>query len=522
MTLSASFSTPNLLLAPFPGDPYEAARWMASSLRRRLLYGAWVQDLQNRIVSRVGSDRATAWGMPDMSANPFRALCQQVAVLYDEPPILSHPDDPGGTAAALLTDALETAGAWSLMARVQRDCVGMREMLVRVDIDEESGELVLRPVHPDFVSAKPQATRPDQIAALREARLRQSEGGGEPYWAWDVLDPKTRTYRVLDQHGADISKAELEVPASGEAYPYVYADDKPYLPYALYHAAQTGALWDPYEGIELVDGTLNVGCHWTFWNHCVEDASWPQRYAAGWEAITTETDGDPDAPRLVATVDPAVLLQLRQPSGGMEGGQGLIGQWQPGADPSALAEAISAYERRLAAYAGLSPSDFARISGDPRSGYALAISKDGQREAARKLEPQFRRGDVQLLSICAAQLNRWHERKGTRIALPEKGWRIRYQALPPSPAELDGKRKNVIELMEAGLMSTVEAYQELHPGLSEAEAKRAIAKIRRDRLKQAELALKMAPPEPKQAEDEQKDDEDEDEEAETSAGEGNG
>jgi hypothetical protein len=517
MTLAHSFTTPNLLFAPIPLDPYEAARWMATSLRRRLLYGAWRDDLANHIVARVGKDRAQAWGAPDMSANPFRSLCQQVAVLYDEPPIISHPDDPGGTAAALLTSALETAGAWSLMARVQRDTVGMREMLVRVDIDEDTGELVLRPVHPDFVCARPHPTRPDAIAAIKEARLRQPEGSvpQAQFWAWDCLDPKRLEYRVTDDHGADVTESELGAPASGKAYPYVYDDGAPYLPYALYHAAQTGCLWDPYEGIELVDGTLNVGGHWTFWNHCVEDASWPQRYAAGWEVVTTEAVGDPAAPRLVATVDPAVLLQLRS---NLDAGQGLIGQWAPGADPSALADAISAYERRLAAYAGLSPSDFARISGDPRSGYALAISREGQREAARRLEPQFRRGDVQLLSICAAQLNRWHERHSQRIALPEKGWRIRYQALPPSPQELESKRRNVLELMDAGLMSAVEAYMELHPGLSEAEAKRAITKIRRDQLKRAEMALQMAPPEPQEGGNEPENESDEAETTENAGG----
>src|SRR5262245_56642280 len=120
MTLAHTYTTANLLIAPLPADPYEGARWMHTSLRRRLLYGAWRDDLANRIISRVGEERAEAWGVPDMSANPFRSLCLQVAVLYDEPPVLSHPDDPGGTAAALLTAALETAGAWSLMSRVQR------------------------------------------------------------------------------------------------------------------------------------------------------------------------------------------------------------------------------------------------------------------------------------------------------------------------------------------------------------------------------------------------------------------
>lgn len=459
---------------PLPTDPAESARCQHTRLRRRMLYGAWRDDLATLIIARVGRGRAAAWGIPDMSANPFRALCQQVAVLYDRPPQISHPADPQGTASMVLAAELERAGAWSLLARVQRDTVGLREMLVRVDVDEDDGRLLLRPVPPDLVEARPDVDCPDEIGSLREARLRRGESG-LAIWTWDEIDPAAETYRVVTEAGQEITTQVLGRSASGESYLYRDADGEALLPYALYHAARTGVLWDPYEGRELVEGTLQVGLLWTFWGHCVQDASWPQRYVAGWGPATANTEGDPGAPRTVVEVDPSILLQLVPLTD--VAGQGLIGQWQPGAEPDKLAESITAYERRLAAYAGLSPSDFARVSGDPRSGYALAISREGQREAARRLEPQFRRGDEGLLRLCSAALNRWSERHGAPLGLPEDGWRIRYESLPPSPDEQRAQREQVLGLIQAGLMSRPQAYMELHPGVSLQEATAALAAV---------------------------------------------
>jgi hypothetical protein len=478
-----------LLAPPMPVDPLDQARWDHTRLRRRMLYGEWLDDLAVRITARVGAVRREAWGAPDMSANPFRAISEQTACLYDETPVISHPDDPSGRAAGLLAEQLEQAGLWSIMAGVQRDCIGMREMLVRVDVEEDTGILLPRPVYPDLVAEGPHAAAdPNQLGSIREARLRKS-AEGLPFWTTEILDPATETYQVVTPTGDDVSRDMLGAASSGAAYMYRLQDGRAILPYSLYHAKLRGRLWDSFEAREIVEGTLDVGVLWTFWHHCVRAASWPQRYAAGYRVAGSVTHTRDGTARTEAVMDPAVLAIL-VPDGDLQGA-GLVGQWGPAVEPDVLAQAILSYERRMPSYMGHNPADFARTSGDPRSGYALMISRDGQREAARKLEPQFRRGDVRLLTLCAAARNRWCELHGVADRLPELGWRIRYQAIPPSPEELQARRENVLALRTAGLMSRNSAYREINPGVSVEEARRALDEI------DAEIGARQTRPAPK-------------------------
>lgn len=449
-----------------PLVPAERLRWEHTRLRRRLLYGQWEQDLTQRIQRAIGAVRREAWGVPDLSANPFRAICAQVSVTYDRAPMVCHSD---AAAETTMRDLLEGAGWSQLMARIQRDTLGLREMLLRVDLQD--GELLLRPVYPDMVQAVADPDRPDMPAAIRELRLRTHEG--KQVWAWDVLDvrdPAAPVYQVMLAESSaggdpDISESVLGVEGGlvGEAYPYRDAKGRPILPYVLYHAHRTGTLWDPWEGAEVVDGTLNVAVMWSFFAHCVRNASWPQRYAIGVEVPQGEQVGGTTTARHEVVADAATILLLARSSD--HDGQPMVGQFQPGADPEVLAGAVSAYERRLAAYAGLSASDIQRVSGDPRSGYALAISREGQREAARRIEPQFRRGDLQLLRVVAALYGQ---------ALPESGWTIRYESVPPSSDELAQTRDQLTWEAEKKLIGPVEMWRRLHPGASEEQARAAL------------------------------------------------
>ena len=124
------------------------------------------------------------------------------------------------------------------------------------------------------------------------------------------------------------------------------------------------------------------------------------------------------------------------------------------------------YESRIEAAFG-HVAAVSRKSGDPRSGYALAVSREEQRDAARRLEPQFRRGDLELLRIVAALVNA----RTPDDPLPESGWSISYQSLPPSQSEIDG----ILTRVDGGLMSRVDAYIELHPGMTPEQAARELA-----------------------------------------------
>ena len=74
------YTTP---IPPMPHDPAEAARWEHTRLRRRMLYGAWREDLDRRIALAIGAVRREAWGIPDLSSNVFRSSMTSMAVLYE-------------------------------------------------------------------------------------------------------------------------------------------------------------------------------------------------------------------------------------------------------------------------------------------------------------------------------------------------------------------------------------------------------------------------------------------------------
>lgn len=417
-------------------------RWEATRQARRILYGDWKEDLRKRVREQVGSKREQAWGTVDISANLLRSIAENLAVLYDREPIVSGPE--------LVVAEVARSGIWSLMKRIQRDTLALREMLVRVDATPDG--LTCRPVYPDMVVCRSTSENPSQPHYLEE--LRQWEVNGKPTWVWEVFDLSVPSYRVEIRTDGDVVDITSDLHSSNyehEAYPYRYSDGTPFIPYVLYHASNTGFLWDHKHNTELVEGTLNIGVYYSYLGHCIRSASWPQRYAVGVQlsgASVTETGSQ-------ATVDPTTVALFESLN---ETQQPQIGQWQAGSDPASLVETISQYERRLLSMAGVNPADLQRASGDPKSGYALAITREAQRAAQRQYEGQFRIGDLEFLRKSAALLSRALE-----VDLPEGPFSIQYQSIPQSAEEEQAQREWVQFLLASGLITRERAFNELFP-----------------------------------------------------------
>lgn len=455
-------------------DDATRRRWDHQGLRWRILYGHWDEDLRSRIIDEVGTTRANAWGEPDLGANLLLSASSAVSTLYDYSPRVMHDDPAGG---ARLDALLADAGWPTLMQRVQRDTIAIREMLVYVDVVGRPGRrrVRLQPVHPHEVEVIASEDDPEVPAVIRWWRLRESPTGGE-VWTVDVWDIRERMerYAIEDEHGQDVSPLYLSgvedgrAPAGGyrgEAYPY-RADGEPILPWVMYHAARTGGMWDWGSSAEIVDATLSIGTLWTYWRHLVQTASWPQRYLINGIVAGQMTIGEGEAGRRQVVADPAVLLRIVQDMDNADSSP-RIEQDSTNADPHQLGEAISAYERRAIALAGLNPADFVRTSGDPRSGYAMAITRDGQREAQRRYEPTFRRADEMLCRVVAAL---WG-------GLPTDGYRVIYEAIPPTVAELRDLQAYVDAEIAAGRMTRLQAYMMLHPEMDERDALRVLEAI---------------------------------------------
>ena len=471
----------SLLAAQYPTRPgaptaEDSARWNHTGLRVRMLSGRHQADVERTISMHVDPTRAASWGVADLSSNVFRSVSRQLACLYDRAPIVDHPDGPD--AAAPLIGAVDAAGLWPLMTRVSSQVIGCREYAVRVHCTE-AGELLYRPISPDNLIMGASPDRPDLPVYCKELRLRQHPRTGDYQWCWTITDISTPDYPservVLADHrgeeGEDLTFDYLGGFHSGDAYPYRDASGAPVLPVVLYHAEKHGGLWDAFDGLEVVTGSLTAACLFSFFVHCVRDASWPQRYAIGCSIPGLGLEGSGKERRQGIATDPASILML-EPNGDL---QPQIGQWAAGASADDLLEAISAFEHRVAEYAGVSPADLQRLGGTARSGYAIAISNQGRRDAQKRFEPQFREGDRQLLKLSAILYNR-----ATGSSVPEDGYTIRYQSIPLSDTERETARKDILEKIAAGLMSKVDAYIELHPGISRARAVQELQRVQRE------------------------------------------
>ena len=468
---------------PAPVDPEEAARWAHTRLRRRLLQGRWDEDLRRRLYDHFGDVRTEALGPPDMSSNALRTITAELAVLYDSSPEVFN-DDGGAELAALVA----RSGLWAMMPRYQQFTLGLREMLIRPDYTDRAG-LSYRVVYPDMVVAWAHPDLPDLPVGIQELRLRSYEG--KPLWTWDhvdVSDLENPVYRVEEARGdhgqpMDLTTHFLGGPMSGEDYPYRRLDGRPVLPYVMHHARRTGdgVLFDAWEGLEVVDGTLTAAVLWSWWVHCVRDASWPQRTAANVTIPGSAIEDTDTARRRTVPTDPASILLFESL---VEGTQPMFYQYQAGCDPKALYNSIAEYEFRVATLAGVSPDHLVRNHGTPRSGYALSVSNAGKREAQRRYEPMAQDGDGRLLALSAVIVN-----SATGSRHPEDRWVLRYTRIPESPEELEARRTHVLELLDRGLMSPIKAYMSLTGIRSEKEARRELEKIRQERSTLSTLSL---------------------------------
>lgn len=470
------------MLAPMPPTvgPHgeDAVRIEYSRRSRRILYGEHYDDVLERMQLQLHDVRKEAWGHPDMASNPFKAVWSALSTLYDRAPSVTVDGESAGYIPQLAADE----GLWQLMARAQRDCLALRELYIFVSVtldDDGSPVPVYEPVYPDLVVAFDDPANPGVPVELFRARDRVVQGDdGESRieWLWDhysVRDPAAPVYRIIRAKGKD-DHADVSALFGVEGWPDEWRDarGRPVLPGVLYHAAQTPYIYDPYQTRELVEGTLNVAVLRTFVAHVARNSAWRQRYSidvvpAGANIADENRDGKG---RMSVVADPATIIRFIATD--RDGANPQVGTFDVPVVPAELWAYIEGYERKLLAESGINPADAMAMKGDPRSGYALAVSRDSQREAQRRYEPQFRRGDQAVLGLTAMQVNRL---LGTDY--PETGYRVTYHGVPQSAQERAAQRQHLLELLDAGLIDMVSAYQDLHPGTTDEEAMQALQRI---------------------------------------------
>ena len=500
---------------PIPSGHVESQRVRATRARRSMLEGTWARLLAERTDAVLGTARASMQADPSLSINPFKSVCRALSVLYDSAPIVQH-----ATASAddlrNLTRTISDSGLWPMMQRVQQYTLGLREMFVHAAVDPEAGgRLRVRSVYPDLVLARASEATPDQPVRIEELRLRSASylaargvmphgtpGVADQVWTVDVYDIDGPTpYHSVHLYspgttagswglGADITAAIYGAALTGDTYPWRATPTvrqivqvertgqpvkgTPVLPYVIYHAAPNGdRLFDPFDWQEIVDGTLTCGVLHGFLIHTFSDASWPQKYLiggvpAGAAATMADQEGHR---RSYIPADPTSVLMVDKMPG--FDGQPTAGQFAAGGDIAIQEQVLGNLISALMESAGISPSDVQRLSGNARSGAAIALTNEGKRELQRRYQAIFEAADQRLVRLCAILLNRYSdtvelsaEADGTpipaRFRFPEGGYTLTYPKIPRSPDELKAHREHVMAMLAAGFMGKAEAYAALH------------------------------------------------------------
>ena len=473
---------------PQAPDSYNQKRWDHTGLRRRMVQGIFEDDIIDELRRHFPEDRLAILGPPDLSSNCLLQISQQLAQLYHQEPTVTH----GETDISALVGRngfVSKAGFFQLMSRVQMMTIALRECFVRVDVapdqpDElvRSPSLLYRLVTPDFVICEASPDAPDTPLYYQELRLRVDPDTGRPVWIADVLDIRNEknpmfglfTVSPTGELKTDVTEKYLGQPTmSGDRYPYKSNEGRPFLPLQLYHAEMTGALFDAFSQSQITYGSLVASCLYSFFVKCVKDNSWPQKWIAGLiPAGLSQMDGDLNSRRASITTDPSSILVFQADPDSAS--QPLVGTFQY-SNPDLLLESITKYEMRVATSAGIS-SDILRNNADPRSGYALSISREGQRKFAAKAAPLARRFDSQILAKSAMLCNRFLGQN-----LPESGYRIQYQPIGLSAEEQKHQTEDIDKKLKAGLISPVDALMILNPDLDAEEARRELDRIRRER-----------------------------------------
>lgn len=440
---------------PKPKDSYDLQRWEHTRLRRRMLTGRWGKDLLERLKRSLGATRSDAIRDVDLSSNVFANTCQTISTLYDADPSIKNIDaDSSSRMDALLANA----GFTSIMQDVQRMTIGLREMLLHIHVIPTPGEtqpveVVLRPVYPDLVLAEPMTNRPYQPRKIKEAR--EICVNGQPKWVWmeselvEVDGVQIGFQTVEDTDGLEITEEVQGGIFSGDQYPYKSASGNAVLPYVLYHAQMGATLFDPYALSELVEGTLEQGVDRTSYHHSLRQAAWQQRYIINGGMTSDEVNG-----RQEIVLDPSTIATINQTDPQFPVS---VGAWTSPVDPAAMQEAIGQDERRLASNAGVPSAELIRSNSDPRSGYSMALSMDGKKQAAKRFEPVFRRSDLQLLKSIAIMVN---SVLGSEY-LAEDGWSISYRQGSMTEDEFALRQDRIIAQLDAGLISKAEARSKL-------------------------------------------------------------
>lgn len=388
-----------------------------AALRIRILKGMHVEDVRVRTRQEMG-DRARELGPVDLSMNPLRSYVERRGTAYRTPPaVFGLPED--------LALALGDASARTTVARYAR--IGARPMPTRMSaVSAEAlryrlaanwaGTLIgwsaaserpfLEALSPEHLTVEYLSDDPTAPTVIRHRRLRRlGRDLVEVEDLYDLSDLDAPVFAVLRGEQDVTDEALGDLAADARAYPWRYADGRPF-----HRIVISGDPRAPYEGIEIVEGTLRTCALYTHWGAAVRDAGWPQRNAIGLELDGLDTRSE--TMQAGISVGPESVLRWRHIDPERPG---MLHQFGPGFDPLPLHTAIRQYAEQLVSAMGL-PVSMAATGGEPSETERRALA-----EAVAATYPDCRAHDGLVLRRVSALINR-----ETGSTLPEQAYPVLY------------------------------------------------------------------------------------------------
>lgn len=482
---------------PVPDDPLQAAAWAHSSMRHDMMTGDWREYADTRMGDFFAPEVREFLPPAEISGNPALSITTQMATLYDEPVRLRAHGETGDPVPDEALEPLQQSAAWTLMQDVLESTCAMNDCLVQV-LFQPGGGLGWKVARPHEVIVEPDPQQPDQPIHVRHLELsrRPGPGPGIVEWTWTTWDRRDPSAFRVEAVIRDDRGDRLE-DVTGIYYPDLPPSKYPFMdrrgaaiwPWTAYHRRVTQRVMSPYAGREVWEGTLTFACLRTFWLAGVRDGAHPQRWGKDVDvqiAGTTDVLGGGKGARVVRMNQLGVMLFRSE---GERTGD--LGQFAPAMDPKSAGEATAAFGAELAIYAGVAPQDVSIGGGSTgQSGYAIVLSRDGQRRARRKLMVPMERGDRLRLSIEARMLNAYTV--GPPLPEDPDAYRVEYADLEQTPEERRADREEAIALREAGVLGKVDFYLRWHDGLTREQA---IADLIRNAKEDAQIASAIAPAE---------------------------
>jgi hypothetical protein len=435
----------------------EKIRWDRTRLQRRILTSDWKNDVIDRLTKRMSSLRREDLGDPVTALNLYKSLVGQIAIIYDREPSIDNLDKSSAMTGQIeLMNVILNEAFWAqFLAQNCSYTIGLRENFIKV-VQVESG-LRLGLVTPDTVIIKTAPYDPEKIVELRELILRD----GKEYWlVWNIeRDPR---HFIMDENGEDVSNNfRDEFPPD---YEWIDSNGNAFIPFIKYRARYTEKNFEPEFWEGLVDGTLDTAVLWTMYFSQMIDASWPQKYAVDVELPGASTKRLSTGENL-SFVNPTPTSILMFKTVQRPDARPLMGQFQPGFDPSRSVESILSFQIAVLANAGVNPADVEE-SHVAQSGVAIQLKMAARRREALSYIPSFRIADENLLNLIAKCFNIYNP---TVPQLSETGWKINYVLPELSETESTAIVNQNKDLVAAGLSSKVDAILKIKPELKTRE-----------------------------------------------------